>query len=102
MRVAFLSVALAALSYPIQAAVAQDVHAAGHSTAKAPALGTIVFPNSGNAKAQPAFLKGVALLHSFEYERAADAFRQAQAADRSFALAFWGEALTHSHVVWRT
>lgn len=102
MRFAYLPVALATLAYPIQPANAQDAHPSGHSHAKAPALGTIVFPNSGNAAAQPAFLKGVALLHSFEYDQAADAFRQAQAADPSLALAYWGEALTYSHVVWRT
>ena len=47
--------------------------------------------------AQPAFIKGVLLLHSFEYEDAAAAFRQAQRVDPSFALAYWGEAMTHFH-----
>jgi len=102
MRSAYSLLAAAAFSLATdQSAMSQDVHPSGHSHAKAPALGTIVFPNSGNAAAQPAFLKGVALLHSFEYEQAADAFRLAQKADPSLALAYWGEALTYSHVVWR-
>jgi tetratricopeptide (TPR) repeat protein len=64
------------------------------------ALGSVDFKNSGNAAAQPAFQRGVALLHSFEYEDAAEAFRDAQKADASLALAYWLEALTYSHVVW--
>jgi tetratricopeptide (TPR) repeat protein len=56
-------------------------------------VGSIVFPNSGARAAQPAFLRGVALLHSFSYEQAAAAFREAQRRDPSFALAHWGEAL---------
>jgi tetratricopeptide (TPR) repeat protein len=63
-------------------------------------LGHISFPNSGAKAAQPAFRKGVLLLHSFEYEDAAAAFREAQRIDPSFALAFWGEAMTHNHPVW--
>lgn len=63
-------------------------------------LGTISFPNSGNAAAQAPFLAGMKLYYSFEYERAAAAFRDAQKADPSFALAYWGEALTHTHQVW--
>ena len=41
------------------------------------------------------------LLHSFEYETAAEAFRQAQTADASFALAYWGEAMTYNHPLWQ-
>jgi tetratricopeptide (TPR) repeat protein len=64
------------------------------------ALGTVVFPNSGAPAAQEPFLRGVALLHSFEYPDAADAFREAQRADPSFALAYWGEALTNTQLLW--
>lgn len=64
------------------------------------ALGTITFPTSANAAAQPLFVKGMLLYYSFEYERAAEAFRAAQRADPSFALAYWGEALTHTHQIW--
>ena len=59
-------------------------------------LGTISFPNSGAAAAQPYFIEGVKFLHSFEWEDAADAFRKAQQADPGFALAYWGEALSHT------
>src|SRR5262245_45479390 len=63
-------------------------------------LGSVSFPTSGAPKAQPAFLRGLALLHSFEYDDAADAFREAQRLDPGFAMAFWGEALTYDHALW--
>ena len=51
------------------------------------ALGRTDFPSSGSAAAQPDFLRGVLLLHSFEYADAAEEFRKAQAADPGYALA---------------
>lgn len=63
-------------------------------------LGTIDFPNSGAPAAQQAFVRGVLLLHSFEYELAAKSFREAQRIDPGFAMAYWGEALTYTHPVW--
>lgn len=73
--------------------------------ASAPALaqtgvGQVSFVNSGAPQAQPAFLRGLALLHNFEYPRAAAAFREAQAADPGFVMAYWGEAMAYNHPVW--
>ena len=48
----------------------------------------------------PEFLRGVEWLHSFMYEDAIDAFRAAQKVDPSFALAYWGEALSFSQPLW--
>lgn len=64
------------------------------------ALGRISFPNSGSAAAQADFLRGVAWLHSFGYEDAIDAFRAAQKIDPSFAMAYWGEAMSFSQPMW--
>jgi tetratricopeptide (TPR) repeat protein len=64
-------------------------------------LGSLSFPNSGNAAAEEPFVRGVLLLHSFEFEPAAEAFREAQAADPGFALAYWGEAMTYNHPLWQ-
>jgi len=64
-------------------------------------LGKIDFPTSGSAAAQPDFLKGVLLMHSFEYDDAREAFVAAQQADPSFAMAYWGEAMTYNHPVWQ-
>jgi tetratricopeptide (TPR) repeat protein len=63
-------------------------------------LGRISFPTSGSAGAQPHFERGVLLLHSFEFEDAAEAFREAQRLDPDFALAYWGEAMTYTHILW--
>ncbi|OFW46223.1 MAG: hypothetical protein A3J29_05355 [Acidobacteria bacterium RIFCSPLOWO2_12_FULL_67_14b] len=63
-------------------------------------LGRVSFSNSGNAAAQADFLRGVAWLHSFGYEDAIDAFRAAQKIDPSFALAYWGEAMSFSQPLW--
>lgn len=64
-------------------------------------LGRIDFPTSGAAAAQPAFLKGVLLMHSFDYDDAKEAFVEAQKADPGFAMAYWGEAMTYNHAVWQ-
>jgi tetratricopeptide (TPR) repeat protein len=63
-------------------------------------LGTITFPNSGNAAAQAPFLEGVKDLHSFQFDEAAVAFQRAQQADPSFAMAYWGEAMSFNHPLW--
>ena len=72
----------------------------GAPTTRAQQLGTISFPTSGATAAQAEFVRGVLYLHNFEYTSAAEAFRRAQALDSRFAMAYWGEALTHTHQVW--
>jgi tetratricopeptide (TPR) repeat protein len=64
-------------------------------------LGTIHFANSGTARAQPAFLRGLLALHSFEYRDARQSFLDAEKADPGFAMAYWGEALTYNQTLWR-
>jgi hypothetical protein len=63
-------------------------------------LGTITFPTSGAPAAQAEFLAGVKNLHSFEFDEAAAAFRRAQKVDPTFAMAYWGEAMSHNHPLW--
>src|SRR5262245_65213225 len=65
-----------------------------------PPLGRISFPTSGSPRAQQSFVRGVLLLHSFEYDDAIEAFRQAQRADPAFAMAYWGEALAFNQPLW--
>ncbi|MCH7531409.1 MAG: hypothetical protein IIB36_06530 [Gemmatimonadetes bacterium] len=64
-------------------------------------LGSLDFLNSGTPEAQASFLDGVLLLHSFEFGDAATEFRKAQEIDPDFALAYWGEAMTYNHPLWR-
>ena len=85
--------ALVLLATVVQPAASQEpTHIEG--------LGTLSFPNSGAPEAQHDFLRGVLLLHSFEYAYAAEAFRKAQRQDPDFAMAYWGEAMTYLHPVW--
>ncbi len=63
-------------------------------------LGTVNFPTSCSAHAQPAFTRGVALLHSFWYEEAQKSFAEAAAADRHCAIARWGQAMSRYHQLW--
>lgn len=72
----------------------------GSSTSGAIDLGEISFPNSGSAEAQKHFIEGVLLLHSFEYGRARQSFQEASRIAPDFALAYWGEAMTHDHRIW--
>jgi hypothetical protein len=63
-------------------------------------LGNIVFPNSGSNAAQADFLTGVKALHSFQFDDARFAFERAQKADPTFALAYWGQAMSDNHPLW--
>ena len=73
----------------------------GGQPRKSQDLGTIDFPTSGRAAAQPLFVKGVLLMHSFEYDDAREAFLAAQKADPPLRWLFWGEAMTFNHPVWQ-
>jgi tetratricopeptide (TPR) repeat protein len=97
LRTAGVAIALSFLvAYAAPRAQERHVHPGSPSLK----LGTVHFPNSGKPAAQEPFLRGVALLHSFEYEEAAEQFRAAQKIDPSFAMAYWGEALTNIHPLW--
>ena len=63
--------------------------------------GMTEFDASGSAEAQPAFLRGLLQLHNFEYPDARASFQEALAIDPEFTMAYWGEALTHDHPLWR-
>ena len=63
-------------------------------------LGQIDFPTSGPPAAQKHFIEGVLLLHSFEYDRARRAFQEASRLAPDFAMAYWGEAMTHDQRIW--
>ena len=64
-------------------------------------LGTLDFPTSTQLPAaQTAFVRGMLLLHVYEYPRAEKAFQDAEKLDPGFALAYWGEAMTSTHPLW--
>src|SRR6185295_10446937 len=86
---ALAAVALGGLSNPVRA-----------QTPGATELGTINFPTSAKPAAQVAFLTGTKALYNFEFDIAGEAFQQAQKADPSFALGYWGEAMSFNHPLW--
>jgi hypothetical protein len=63
-------------------------------------LGTVSFPTSCAPAVQKDFERAVAMLHSFTYSRAQDAFRAVADKDPRCAMAHWGIAMTYFHQLW--
>ncbi len=94
LRNALLGITALFLVVPLSIASAQQL-------VSIPGLGAASFPTSTqSAAAQQEFMRGLLLLHLFEYAHAAKAFVAAEQADPSFAMAYWGEAMTYNHPVW--
>lgn len=72
------------------------------SPAQAPSagLGSVQFTTSCSSAVAADFNHAVALLHSFEYDEARDAFAGVLKKDPQCAMAKWGEAMTHFHGLW--
>jgi len=71
-----------------------------HDGAPGEPLGRVAFATSCRPDAQARFERAVALLHSFWYEKAADTFREAVAADSTCAMGYWGQAMSLFHQLW--
>jgi tetratricopeptide (TPR) repeat protein len=71
-----------------------------HQHDEAEVLGTVSFATTCRADVKPAFERAVALLHSFGYERARQAFEAVAADDASCGIAHWGIAMTYYHPLW--
>ena len=63
-------------------------------------LGEVSFPVSCKPAVQQEFDRGVALLHSFAYAAAEEAFRSVADHDPQCAMAHWGIAMTYFHQLW--
>ena len=68
--------------------------------ARPPQLGRVNFQTSCKPTAEKVFERGLAWLHSFEYEEAERAFTQAAAADPGCGIAHWGVAMSNYHPLW--
>jgi len=71
-----------------------------HSHGAPEKLGRVSFPISCLPAVQQQFDRGVALLHSFAYTPAEDAFRGVVELDPQCAMAHWGIAMTYYHQLW--
>ncbi|MGH9505210.1 MAG: hypothetical protein ACRD20_20345 [Terriglobales bacterium] len=63
-------------------------------------LGEVSFPISCRPGVQEQFNRGIALLHSFAYAAAEEAFRGVAQQDPGCAIVHWGIAMTHFHQLW--
>src|SRR5690349_4615126 len=63
-------------------------------------LGTVSFPTSCAPAVQKSFERGVALLHSFEYDYAQKQFEDVSQKDPACAMAHWGIAMSLYHQLW--
>jgi len=63
-------------------------------------VGSVNFPISCAAGTQQTFTRGVALLYSFEYEQAQQAFETVAQKDPACAMAYWGQGMSLYHQLW--
>jgi hypothetical protein len=63
-------------------------------------LGRVTFQTSCSPQAHAVFIRGMTLLHSFEYPQAEAAFNEAAAVDPSCSVAQWGTAMSLYHPLW--
>jgi tetratricopeptide (TPR) repeat protein len=87
-----LAIALAAPS-----ARAQEQHQHALSEQE---IGSVHFPTSCGASVESSCNHAVALLHSFQYEQAREAFSNIAAENPQCAMAQWGIAMSHYHGLW--
>lgn len=64
-------------------------------------LGIIDVEISCSKEASTIFREGLLLLHSFQFEDAGEKFQKAQQIDSTCAMAYWGEAMSQNHPLWR-
>jgi len=63
-------------------------------------IGSVHFSTSCSKAVESSFNGAVALLHSFQYERARQAFAEISGQDPKCAMAQWGVAMSHYHGLW--
>lgn len=87
-----------ACAVPVFAQDEHEMHMHPHDADEK--LGTVSFPISCASASQQAFNRGVALMHSFQYEDAEAQFVEITKSDPSCAMAHWGIALSYFHQIW--
>jgi tetratricopeptide (TPR) repeat protein len=87
-----------ACAVPTSAQDEEQEHAHHHAATEQ--LGKVSFPISCAPGLQKAFERGIAQLHSFEYEEAEQQFMQLAQKDPACAMAHWGIAMSLYHQIW--
>ena len=93
----FLAVVLASISCLPVPAICQENH---HHTLTEEEVGSVHFSTSCRSELGGSFNRAVALLHSFQYEEARQAFAEVSSHDPQCAIAQWGIAMSHYHGMW--
>src|SRR5712671_3827490 len=91
-------VLVAALALAPGRALAQHEHDHAHLASEK--FGQVHFPTSCNPSVHATFERGLALLHSFAYVKAASVFQEVSAKDPGCGMAQWGVAMTYFHAIW--
>jgi tetratricopeptide (TPR) repeat protein len=94
---ALAALAAAAVLAARGGAAQEHHHAHAHDAGD---LGEVDFPITCAEPVRAAFTRGVALLHSFGYEDAREAFAAAAAEDPECGIAHWGLAMSWYHPLW--
>src|SRR4051812_14391057 len=96
MRIRPLFPSLLWVLFLVSRCFAQETH--DHGTPEK--LGTVSFAVSCSATVQDGFNRGVALLHSFAYSAARNAFEELSSRDPHCAMTHWGVAMSYFHQLW--
>jgi tetratricopeptide (TPR) repeat protein len=92
-----LITALVSLSFSLIPAFCDEGH---HHTLTEDEVGSVHFTTSCSKGIEGSFNRAVALLHSFQYEQARQAFEELFNLDPTCAMAQWGVAMSHYHGLW--
>jgi len=92
-----LTAVLAAILFFGPLALCQEEH---HHTLTEEEVGSVHFSTSCRTDLASSFNRAVALLHSFQYEQAREAFTEIASRDPECAMAQWGIAMSHYHGMW--
>src|SRR5712692_5096212 len=91
------AILLAILSLFVSRAWCDEEH---HHALTDQEIGSVHFSTSCSKAVERSFNGAVALLHSFQYERARQAFAEISGQDPKCAMAQWGVAMSHYHGLW--
>jgi tetratricopeptide (TPR) repeat protein len=93
----FLTSFLASILFFVPLAICQEEH---HHALTEEEVGSVHFPTSCRTDLGSSFNRAVALLHSFQYEQAREAFTEVARRDPQCAMTQWGIAMSHYHGMW--
>src|SRR5260370_33068459 len=89
-----LIIVLASVVFFAPLALTQEDH---HHAISEEEVGSVHFLTSCGPDLAESFNRAVALLHSFQYEQARQAFAEISGRDRQCAMPQWGVAMSHYH-----